>query len=61
MKKGLILISFAWVVEAVGVVAGFVTAMITTFPDGDLPDSSWKLLWVLPMAMIAVAEMGRIP
>jgi hypothetical protein len=61
MKKGLILISFAWAVEVIGVAAGFVTAIITTYPDGDLPDSVWKWLWVIPMGMIAVAELGRIP
>ena len=61
MKKGLILIIFAWTVEAVGVIAGFITAMVTTFPDGLLPEEMWKWLWVLPMGMIAVAELGRIP
>jgi hypothetical protein len=61
MKKGLILISFAWAVEVIGVAAGFVTAIVTTYPDGDLPDSVWKWLWVIPMGMIAVAELGRIP
>jgi hypothetical protein len=61
VKKGLILIIFAWVVECIAVVAGFVTAIVTTFPDGELPESKWKWLWVLPMGMIAVAELGRIP
>jgi hypothetical protein len=61
MKKGLILITFAWAVEIVGVVAGFVTAIVTTYPDGKLPTSLWPWLMVLPMGMIAVAELGRIP
>ena len=61
MKKGLILITFAWAVEVVGVVAGFVTAIVTNYPDGNLPTSPWPWLMVLPMGMIAVAELGRIP
>ena len=61
MKKGLILITFAWTIEAVGVLAGFVTAVITTYPDGNLPTSVWLWLMCLPMLMIAVAELGRIP
>jgi hypothetical protein len=60
-KKFLILITFAWAVEVVGVVAGFVTAVVTTYPDGNLPTSLWPWLTVLPMGMIAVAELGRIP
>jgi hypothetical protein len=43
------------------VVAGFVTAVVTTYPDGNLPISLWPWLMVLPMGMIAVAELGRIP
>jgi hypothetical protein len=61
MKKGLILITFAWAVEVIGVTAGFVTAIVTTYPNGELPASLWKWLWILPMGMIAVAELGRIP
>jgi hypothetical protein len=64
MKKGLILITFAWTVEAFGVLAGLVTAIVTNFPafaEGDFNESWWKLLYVPPMAMIAVAELGRIP
>jgi hypothetical protein len=53
--------SFAWAVEIVGVVAGFVTAVVTTYPDGNLPSSLWTWLMVLPMGMIALAELGRIP
>ena len=60
-KKGLILITFAWAVEVVAVVAGFVTAVVTTYPDGELPTSWWLWLMALPMGMIAVAELGRIP
>src|SRR6202008_3541017 len=61
VKKGFILIGFAWAVECVAVVAGFVTAIVTTFPDGELPESKWKWLWGLPLGMFAVAELGRIP
>jgi hypothetical protein len=61
LRKGMILITFAWTVEAVGVIAGFVTAVVTTYPDGNLPSSVWPWLIALPMGMIAVAELGRIP
>lgn len=60
-NKGVILITFAWAVEIVGVVAGFVTAVVTTYPDGNVPSSLWPWLMALPMGMIAVAELGRIP
>ena len=60
-KKGFILITFAWAVECVAVVAGFVTAVVTTYPKGQLPESKWEWLYVLPMGMIAIAELGRIP
>ena len=59
-KNGLILITFAWTVEVVGVVAGFVNAVVTTYPDG-VPTLGWPWLMALPMGMIAVAELGRIP
>jgi hypothetical protein len=61
MKKGLILIAFAWTVEVVGVAAGFINAIVTTYPDGNLPATLWPWLLVMPMGMIAVAELGRIP
>jgi hypothetical protein len=64
MKKSRILITFAWTVEAFGVLAGLVTAMVTTFPaflEGEFNESKWKLLIAIPMAMVAVAELGRIP
>ena len=60
-KNGFILITFAWTVEVVGVVAGFVTAVVTTYPDGNLPTSWWPWLMAVPMGMISVAELGRIP
>src|SRR5215471_19836816 len=60
-KKGLILITFAWTVEIVGVIAGFVTAVVTTYPDGNIPKGIWPWLIAMPMGMIAVAELGRIP
>ena len=60
-KKAFILITFAWAVEVVAVVAGFVSAVVTTYPDGELPTSLWPWLKALHMGMIAVAELGRIP
>jgi hypothetical protein len=64
MKKGLILITFAWTIEAFAVVAGLVTATVTNFPsilDGEFNESKWKLLMLPPMVMVALAELGRIP
>ncbi|MGV7212520.1 hypothetical protein [Bradyrhizobium sp. UFLA05-112] len=60
-RKGLILITFAWAVEIVGVLTGFTTAVVTTYPNGELPTSLWSWLMVLPMAMVAIAELGRVP
>jgi hypothetical protein len=61
MKKGLILITFAWAVEVIGVTAGLVNAVYTTYPSGNLPESWWLRLAILPMAMLALAELGRVP
>jgi hypothetical protein len=47
MKKGLILITFAWTVEAVGVIAGLVTAMITTY-GFELPEPRGSFLLSCP-------------
>jgi hypothetical protein len=60
-KKGVILITFAWTVEIVAVIAGFVTAVVTTYPDGNVPKGIWPWLIAMPMGMMAVAELGRIP
>jgi hypothetical protein len=61
MKKGLILITFAWAVEVIGVTAGLVNAVYTTYPTGNLPESWWLRLAILPMTMLALAELGRVP
>jgi len=61
LRKGLILITFAWAIEVVAAVVGFVNAIVTTYPYGELPKDRWQWLWALPMGMIAVAELGRIP
>jgi hypothetical protein len=61
MKKGLILITFAWAVEVIGVTAGLVNAVYTTYPSGKLPESWWLWLAILPMGMLALAELGRVP
>jgi hypothetical protein len=50
MKKGLILIMFAWAVEVIGVTAGLVNAVHTTYPNGKLPESWWLWLAILPWA-----------
>jgi hypothetical protein len=64
MKKGLILITFAWTIEVFAVLAGMVTAFVTNFPsvlDGQFTESKWRLLILPPMVMVAFAELGRIP
>jgi hypothetical protein len=60
MKKGLILIAFAWAVEIVGVSAGLVNSVYTTFPK-ELPRESWEWLAAIPMVMLPLAELGRVP
>ena len=55
------LITFAWAVEVIGVTAGLVNAVYTTYPSGKLPDSPWLWLAILPMGMLALAELGRVP
>ena len=59
-KKGLILITFAWAMEIVGVVGGVVNSAYTTFPD-KLPQTWWAWLPAIPMLILAVAELGRVP
>jgi hypothetical protein len=59
-NKALILIVFAWAMEIVGVTAGIINSTYTTFGD-DLPPSIWGWVPALPMAALAVAEMGRVP
>ena len=59
-KKGLILIGFAWLMEIVGVSAGVLNSTYTTFGD-DLPHSIWGYVPALPMAALAIAELGRVP
>jgi hypothetical protein len=64
MRKGLILIIFAWTIEVFAVLAGMVTAFVTNFPsvlDGEFTESKWRLLILPPMVMVALAELGRIP
>jgi hypothetical protein len=64
MKKGLILITFAWTIEIFAVMAGMVTAFVSNFPsvlDGQFTESKWRLLILPPMVMVALAELGRIP
>jgi hypothetical protein len=60
MRKGLILITFAWTVEIVGVSAGLVNSVYTTFPK-ELPQHWVEWLVAIPMVMLALAELGRVP
>jgi hypothetical protein len=57
MRKGLILITFAWTVEIIGVSAGLVNSVYTTFPK-ELPQHAVEWLVAIPLAL---AELGRVP
>jgi len=59
-SKGMILIVFAWVMEAVGVTGGIINSTYTTFGE-NLPNSFVGYLPAVPMAALAVAEFGRVP
>jgi hypothetical protein len=58
--KGLILISFAWAMEIIGVAGGMVNSTYTTWGDHP-PQTLWAWLPAIPMLMLAVAELGRVP
>jgi hypothetical protein len=58
--KGLILISFAWAMEIVGVAGGMVNSTYTTWGDHP-PHTLWAWLPAIPMLVLAVAELGRVP
>jgi len=54
------LIYFAWMLEIVGVGCGVVSAAFTTFHD-DFPNSAIGWLPALPLVVLAMAELLRIP
>ena len=58
--KGLILISFAWAMEIVGVAGGMVNSTYTTWGEHP-PQTLWAWLPAIPMLVLAVAELGRVP
>ena len=58
--KSIILIVFAWVMEAVGVTGGIINSTYTTFGE-NLPNSLAGYLPAVPMVALAVAELGRVP
>src|SRR5262245_5398256 len=59
-KNGLILITFAWAMEIVGVTGGVINSAYITFPD-ELPNSLPGYLPAVPLVALAVAELGRVP
>lgn len=59
-KKGLILVTFAWAMEIVGVIGGIANALYTTYGE-NIPTEVIKLLPALPLVVLAVAELGRVP
>jgi hypothetical protein len=58
--KGVILIVFAWAMEAVGVTGGIINSTYTTFGE-NLPNSLTGYIPAVPMIALAVAEFGRVP
>jgi hypothetical protein len=60
MGKGILLIVFAWAMEIVGVAGGVVNSTYTTFGD-DLPSTFSGYLPAVPIVVLAVAELGRVP
>jgi tetratricopeptide (TPR) repeat protein len=59
-KNGLMLISFAWAMEIVGVTGGVINSVYTTFGD-ELPGTLGGYIPALPMVALAAAELGRVP
>jgi hypothetical protein len=59
-KNGIILIAFAWAMEIVGVSGGIINSTYTTFGE-DLPTTFAGYIPAVPMAALAVAELGRVP
>jgi hypothetical protein len=60
MSKSILLIVFAWAMEIVGVAGGVVNSTYTTFGD-DLPHTFAGYLPAVPIVVLAVAELGRVP
>ena len=58
--KGAILIAFAWAMEIVGVIGGVANSLYTTYGE-NIPTEMIKLLPALPLVVLAVAELGRVP
>jgi hypothetical protein len=58
--SGTQLIVFAWIVDVVGVNFGVINSTYTTFGD-DLPTTLSGYVPAVPMVMLAVAELGRVP
>jgi hypothetical protein len=59
-KNGIILIVFAWAMEIVGVAGGVINSFYTTYGT-DMPRTLVEYLAAVPMAALAVAELGRVP
>jgi hypothetical protein len=59
-REGKILIVFAWAIEIVGVTAGTINSLYTTFGN-NLPITWWGYVPVIPMVALATAELGRVP
>jgi hypothetical protein len=59
-KHGTILIIFAWAMEIVGVTTGAINSIYSTFGD-NLPNTVWGYVPAVPMAALAMAEVGRVP
>src|SRR5258708_27576737 len=58
--SGKILIIFAWSMEIVGVTGGIFNSTYTTFGE-NFPSTFAGYIPAVPMAALAVAELGRVP
>jgi hypothetical protein len=59
-RSGTALIIFAWSMEVVGVTAGVINSAYTTFGE-NFPTTFAGYVPAVPMAALAVAELGRVP
>jgi hypothetical protein len=59
-NHGKALLVFAWTMEIIGVTGGALNSGYTTFGD-KLPETLLGYLPAIPMAALAMAEMGRVP
>jgi hypothetical protein len=58
--RAITLIVFAWAIDWVGAGFGLINSTYTTFGN-KLPANLWDYVLTLPWAVVALAELGRVP